>query len=163
MKMNLVAFERRRAEADRLRTRVGGLVKDTVLPKLPPLAALELRLAMLDAGWSGVRKSGSTLEVARRIFQMKDLSEDQAKILESMFLGHLETEVAMVETMADRISSKVASSDIAGDFELEQGIAREIEKYEFRRDEFRERLLQRLLVILTAEQIEWVPSLRERR
>lgn len=163
MKMNLVAFERRRAEADRLRTRVGGLVKDTVLPKLPPLAALELRLAMLDAGWSGVRKSGSTLEVARRIFRMKDLSEDQAKILESMFLGHLETEVAMVETMADRITSKVASSDTAGDFELEQAIAREIDKYNFRRNEFRERLLQRLLVILTAEQIERVPSLGERR
>ena len=93
----------------------------------------------------------------------QDLGDDQKAILESMLLGHLETEVEMVEAMAKRIESMIETPMQDDLFSLEMNVSGETAKYRFRRGELLERLLQKLLVILTVEQVERVPSLRERR
>ncbi|MAC18397.1 MAG: hypothetical protein CMJ23_01750 [Phycisphaerae bacterium] len=163
MALNLGVFKTRRDEAARLRSLVDETLEASVMPRLPALAALEMRLAMLDAGWAGTRREDSTLDIARQIFSMKDLGDDQKAILESMLLGHLETEVEMVEAMAKRIESMIETPMQDDLFSLEMNVSGETAKYRFRRGELLERLLQKLLVILTVEQVERVPSLRERR
>ena len=162
MAVKLGVFKTRRAEAARLRALVDETLETSVMPRLPALAALEMRLAMLDAGWAGTRRDDSTLDIARQIFRMNDLGDDQKAILESMLLGHLETEVEMVEAMGQRISSRVENPTGDDFFLLQMNISAEIEKYRFRRGELLERLLQKLLVILTAEQVGQVPALRDR-
>lgn len=152
------SMNRRRTKARSRRTIVASAVEETVLPELPPLSGLELKVAMFDRGWSGVRDSGTGLATAREVLRMPGLDEDQSTVIETLLLDHLEKENALIIAMADENTS-LANDEANMDMTRSTQIS---EKFNFRRGELQERLLQRFLVILTPDQIARIPALAER-
>ncbi len=157
-------LESRRTEAMRRRGVVERVLDTHVLPDLPTLAALELRIAMLDSGRPVDGEDGAVLEVARKVLRLRDLDESQAVVIESMLQDHLEVEVALVEEMAKAAGSldDPASVDMSEIMRRQGVVQQEIEKSAFRRRELGERLLQRLLDVLTEAQVARIPALAER-
>jgi hypothetical protein len=164
MEPMLRQLEIRRAEAARRRAVVDSVLDARIVPDLPSLAALELRITMLDSGRRGGVDEGTALDVARRVLRLRDLEESQAAIIESLFHDHLELEITLVEAMAAAAArlEAGASSDMTEMMQKQGAMQQEIEKSMFRRRELGERLLQRLLDVLNAEQIARIPALSER-
>jgi hypothetical protein len=157
-------LQSRRSEASRRREVVEGVLATRVLPSLPTLAALELRITMLDAGRTNQGEDDVAMEVARTVLRLRDLDEAQATIIETMLQDHLELEIGLVEAMAaaaERLGD-LGEADMAEVMQRQGAMQQEIEKSAFRRRELGERLLQRLLDVLTAEQIARIPALSER-
>jgi hypothetical protein len=157
-------LQSRRSEASRRREVVEGVLATRVLPSLPTLAALELRITMLDAGRTNQGEDDVAMEVARKVLRLRDLDEAQATIIETMLQDHLELEIGLVEAMAaaaERLGD-LGEADMAEVMQRQGAMQQEIEKSAFRRRELGERLLQRLLDVLTAEQIARIPALSER-
>jgi hypothetical protein len=157
-------LQSRRVEAGRRRAVVEGVLNAHVFPDLPTLAALELRLTMLDAGRTGNGEDDVAMTVARDVLRLGDLDEAQATIVEAMLQDHLELEIGLVEAMAAAASrlEGLGKADMTEIMQRQGAMQQEIEKSSFRRRELGERLLQRLLDVLTAEQIARIPALSER-
>lgn len=161
----LKRLNQRRAEADRRRGIVERVIDEHVVPVLSPLAVLELKVAMLDAGRTGAVEDGTALVVARRVLQLRDLDEGQVAVIESMLGDHLEAEIELVEAIAASVARLETPSDgmtMEQSMQRQMATEQEMEKFSFRREEMRERLLQRFLSVLTPEQIARIPALAER-
>lgn len=161
----ITQLNRRRTEAARRREVIESVVAERVVPSLSPLAALELRVAMLDAGRRGAVEDGAALSVARRVLGLRDLDEGQSATVQALLRDHLEAELELVEAIS---AAAISLADAADDETMEAAMQRrmqvdqEMQKFGFRRDEMRERLLQRLLSVLTPEQVARIPALQER-
>jgi hypothetical protein len=164
MEPYLRQFESRRSEASRRRKVIETVLATRVVPTLPPLAALELRVALLDAGRPVNDEGGTALEVAQQVLRLRDLEEGQTAIIESLLQDHLEVEIGLVEAMAAagaRLET-LDSRDMAEIMQRQEAMRQEIEKSRFRRRELGERLLARLLDVLSADQVARIPALSER-
>ncbi|MEE2971774.1 MAG: hypothetical protein VX672_01490 [Planctomycetota bacterium] len=151
---------RRLRNAERRRAIVQSVVEEALLPVLPSLAGLEVRVAMFDEGWSGVRDPASGLAIARRVLRLRDLTPDQTVVVESLLLDHLEREAGLIDSMSAEIDRL---GEIGGDSVAEMMRSSEIsEKFRFRRGEMQERLIQRLLAVLDSTQIARIPELARR-
>ena len=157
-------LESRRTEAARRRDVVESVLEAHVLPDLPSLATLELRVVMLDSGRSASRSDGTALDVARRVLRLPDLDDGQAVIVESLLEDHLELELDIIESMAAAAShlGDTKGGDMGELMQRQSVMQQEIEKSTFRRRELGERLLTRLLDVLRPEQIARIPALQER-
>ena len=143
----------RRSETTNRRNAVQAVVDESVIPGLSSLDGLRFQLEMFEQGWGGVRKSHDGLDIALKVLRMDDLDEDQAVTVETLLVDHLERETELIEDLATDMSMEIERFDSSG---------RPNEKFVFRRGEIQERLIQKLLAILTPEQIARVPALANR-
>ena len=149
--------EKQRLDIDRgLRGPVEEVVEG-VADELPEIATLEYRIAMRERASGRDERALSSSDLARQVLRLPDLGPDQVVVVRTLVLDHLEREVAEVDALVERLSDGPGPS---GDGTM--SMAREQERAEFRRAELEERLIQRLLAILTPEQAGRIPRLAER-
>ncbi|MEE2896266.1 MAG: hypothetical protein VX726_11070 [Planctomycetota bacterium] len=153
---SLAEVVRERFELDRVIRRVVDPIVEDVAAELDELAALEFRIAMRD---QGVRRGGEAvgLPLARQVLRLRDLAEDQVGVIQTLLLDHFEREVAEVDALVERLGDRDLAALDGG-----TGATRELDRAAFRRAELEERLIQRLLAILTPEQAGRIPRLAER-
>ena len=153
----IVEAAKQRLDIDRgLRGPVEEVVEG-VADELPEIAALEYRIAMRERRSGRGERALSSSDLARQVLRLPDLGPDQVEVVRTLVLDHLEREVAEVDALVERLSDGPGPS---GDGTM--SMAREQERVEFRRAELEERLIQRLLAILTPEQAGRIPRLAER-
>ena len=144
---------RRRTEADTRRGVIEAVVEESLIPDLPSLDGLRLRVEMFERGWGGVRRNHNGLETAVKVLRLKDLDDDQTLMVETLLGDHLESEAALIDDMAAQAVAEIDPDDLSRSLN---------QKFVFRRGELQERLIQKLLVILRPEQIAGIPALAER-
>ena len=144
---------RRRTEADTRRGVIEAVVEESLIPDLPSLDGLRLRVEMFERGWGGVRRSHNGLETAVKVLRLKDLDDDQTLMVETLLGDHLQSEAALIDDMAAQAVAEIDPDDLSRSLN---------QKFVFRRGELQERLIQKLLVILRPEQIAGIPALADR-
>ena len=144
---------RRRSRAAERREKVDAVVQESLMPELPTLGGLQMDVEMFERGWAGTRNIHNGLDIASKVLRLNDLDDDQAQMIETLLVDHLEREAGLIDSLILELSGK-AERD--GQLRSYKG------KFAFRRGEMQERLIQRLLVILTPEQAARIPALAER-
>ena len=143
----------RRSLAAERREKVDAVVQESLMPALPTLDGLQMNVEMFERGWAGTRNIHNGLDIASKVLQLSDLDEDQAQMIETLLVDHLEREAGLIESFNLELSGKSGQD---GQLRSKKG------KFAFRRGEMQERLIQRMLVILTPEQVARIPILAER-
>ena len=144
---------RRRSRAAERRERMDAVVQESLMPALPTLDGLQMTVEMFERGWAGTRNTRNGFDVALKVLQLNDLDDDQAQMIGTLLVDHLEREGGLIDSLILELSGK---ADRVGQLRSTK------RKLGFRRGEIQERLIQRMLVILTPEQVARIPILAER-